>query len=145
MALATNPGRISSPMFVVPLVAIAALVLTRLLVPDLLLDTSLADFLLVSLMLGGAAAWRTGQAVARSWGPFSHLVIYAILLTAAVRFVHFALFEDTLFSLQNFLVELVLLLSIATLGFRYVRREQMTDQYGWLFDKDGTMAWRARN
>lgn len=145
MALASNPGRSSSPMLIMPVVALVGLVLTRLLWPGLLLETSLADFLLVSLVLGGAAAWRTGEAVARGWGPYSHLLVYGALLTFAVRFVHFALFDDTLFSLQNFVVEFVLLLSIATLGFRSVRRRQMTVQYGWLFEEAGPMAWRQRN
>lgn len=145
MADVANPGRSTSAMLVVPMIALAALILARLLFPGMLLETSLADFLLVSLILGGAAAWRTGEAVARGWGPFSHLVVYGLLLTFAVRFVHFALFDDTLFSLQNFVVEFVLLLSIATLGFRAVRRRQMTVQYGWLFEEAGPMAWRPRN
>lgn len=144
MAPVLNPGRSSSPLLIVPLVALAGLILARLLWPGLLLETSLTDFLLVSLVLGGAAAWRTGQAVARGWGAYSHLLLYSLLLTGAVRFVHFALFEDTLFSLQNFVVEFVLLLSIATLGFRFVRRRQMTIQYGWLFEADGPVAWRRR-
>lgn len=144
MTDATNPGRAAAPMLIVPAVALVGLIVARLVYPGLLQDTSLSDFLLVSLVLGGAAAWRTGEAVARGWGSYAHLVIYGALLTAAVRFCHFALFEDNLFSLQNFVVEFVLLMSIATLGYRSVRRRQMTVQYGWLFEPDGPMAWRQR-
>lgn len=139
-----NPGRASSPMLVAPIAALAALACALVVWPGLLVETSAADFILVSLILGGAAAWRTGQAVARGWGSFWHLVAYVVLLAGAVRFCHFALFEDTLFSLQHFALEFVLLMAVATLGFRFVRRRQMTAQYGWMFEAAGPFAWRAR-
>lgn len=138
-----NPGRASSPLLVLPAAALVALAAALLIWPGLLMQTSAADFLLVSLLLGGWTAWRTGEAVARGWGAFSHLVIYVFLLAWAVRFCHFALFADTLFSLQHLVLEFVLLMSVATMGFRFVRRRQMTAQYGWLFEADGPVAWRA--
>ncbi|MBB6310307.1 DUF6867 family protein [Xanthobacter tagetidis] len=140
-----NPGRATSPMLVTPIATLAALAVALVVWPHLLVETSFGDFILVSLILGGATAWRTGQAVARSWGSFWNLVAYVVLLAGAVRFCHFALFEDTLFSLQHFVMEFLLLMAVAALGFRFVRRQQMTAQYGWMFEAHGPFAWRERS
>jgi len=144
MGEAQNPGGSFSLMLVVPLAALVLLVVVLLIWPDLLIGASLGDFLIVTVLLGGGTAWLTGKAVARGWGPYSHLVLYSLLLAGAVRFCHFALFGDTLASLEPALVEFVLLLAIATLGFRALRRRQMTHQYDWMFEPAGPLAWRAR-
>ena len=39
-------------------------------------------FLLLTVVLGGAAAWATGKAIAQTWRPFWHVPTYALLLTA---------------------------------------------------------------
>lgn len=137
-----DPGRRSSPGLVVPLVILAGLALGLALRPGLLADTAPADFLLVSLFLGGGAAWLTGRAVARSWAPLSRLVIYCLLLAAAVRFGHFALFEDALFAPLTSMVEALFLFAVAALGYRHVRKHQMIVQYGWLFAAAGPFGWR---
>lgn len=139
-----DPGRSLSPLLVGPAVAIVVTLALAITFPDVLKTASPVDFVLVTLLLGGGAAWRTGKAVARGWGPYSHLVIYGALLTGAVRFCHFALFEDELFAAEPAAVEFVLLLSIASLGFRALRRTQMTVQYGWMYEAAGPLSWRAR-
>ena len=144
MAMNVDPGRASSPLLIGPLAVIAVLVVLLVIWPRELIGASLADFLLVTLCLGGAAAWRTGKAVAHGWAPYLHLVFYCLLLAGAVRFCHFALFEDELFSIEPFAVEFVLLTAIATLGFRAHRKRQMTVQYGWMYEPAGRLAWRSR-
>ncbi len=144
MADQPDPGRLASPYLVLPGIAILAVVGLGLIHPDLLGETSLGDFLLVTIGLGGGAAWLTGKAVARGWGTFRRLLVYCVLLTAAVRFAHFALFEDTIFSPRAAVVEFILLTAIATLGYRALRRRQMTQQYGWLYEPAGLLAWRER-
>ncbi|MFG1344530.1 hypothetical protein V5F59_06535 [Xanthobacter autotrophicus DSM 431] len=143
MDRSADPGRPSSPMLWGPLVALAVLAVSLFVRPDLLIGRSAADFIIVTVVLGGGAAWLTGKAVARSWEPYSYLVVYGLLLAAAVRFCHFALFEDTLFALKQTVPEFALLFSIATLGFRAMRRRQMTRQYGWLYEPSGRMSWKA--
>lgn len=140
-----DPGRASSPMRIGPLAALVVLVAALFIWPQDLIGASLGDFLLVTLFLGGGAAWLSGKAVARSWAPYSHLLVYCLLLAGAVRFCHFALFEAELFAPEPLAVEFVLLASIATLGFRAMRERQMTVQYGWMYEKAGRMAWRPRN
>lgn len=144
MAEIRNPGRSLAPMLVVPVIALLVLVPVLFVWPSLLIGASFADFLVVTVFLGGGAAWLTGKAVARGWGPYSHLLLYSLLLACAVRFCHFALFGDTLLSPEPALVEFVLLLSVATLGFRMLRRQQMTHQYDWMFEPAGPLAWRMR-
>ncbi|MEP0320678.1 DUF6867 family protein [Bauldia litoralis] len=107
-------------------------------------EVSLGDFLLVTLFLGGGAAYLTGRAVAATWRPYRSLVIYIVLLTAAVRFIHHALFGGTLLSLQFYAVDLVILLVLGSLGFRITRAGQMTTQYGWIFQRSGPLSWRSR-
>lgn len=139
-----DPGRASSPFLIGPALALAGLVGAAALWPRELIGASLGDFLLVTLALGGSAAWRTGRAVAKGWAPYHQLVLYCLFLAGAVRFCHFALFEDDLFALEPFAVEFVLLTAIATLGFRAFRRRQMTVQYGWIYEPAGHFAWRPR-
>ena len=107
-------------------------------------QTNIVDFLLVSVFLGGGAAYLVGRAIALSWAPLRMLVLYTILLAAAVRFIHYALFHGTLLSLQYFAVDLVILAVLAAFGYRITRAGQMTSQYGWLYRRAGPLAWRHR-
>ena len=55
-------------------------------------------FILITLVLGGAGAWATGRAVAKTWRPLAMLAPYMIFLTAGVRFLHYALYAEPLLS-----------------------------------------------
>jgi hypothetical protein len=56
-------------------------------------------FALVTVVLGGWAAWMTGRAFALTWRSPGQAVASLLLLAWAVRFIHYALFEGTLLSL----------------------------------------------
>ncbi|WP_332116646.1 DUF6867 family protein [Azorhizobium caulinodans] len=144
VAPSPNPGRRWAPMVLLPVIALVAVVAAFVLHPQWVVEVSLGDFLLVTVFLGGGAAWMSGRAVAKVWSPFLLVFVYSVLVTCAVRFCHFALFHGTLLSLKYFLVELVILFSIASLGFRTVRKQQMTLRYGWLYESSGPLAWRPR-
>lgn len=107
-------------------------------------EVSLGDFLLVTIVLGGGAAYLTGRAVAGTWRPYVTLVIYLVLLSAAVRFIHYALFGGSLLTLQYYVVDLVILLVIGSIGYRITRAGQMTSQYSWLYERSGPFSWRQR-
>jgi hypothetical protein len=107
-------------------------------------EVSLGDFLLVTVFLGGGAAWLTGRAVAITWRSLWKLLLYVALLTCAVRFIHFALFGGTLLSPYFFLVDFVILLALANLGYRLTRTIQMVSQYSWLFERASPLSWRRR-
>lgn len=92
---------------------------------------SLGVFVVLTVLLGGAAAYTTGKAIAETWKPYWQLIWYMVLLAAAVRFFHYALFEETLLSLKGYAASLVLLLGLAALGHAQARKRQMREQYGW--------------
>jgi hypothetical protein len=95
-------------------------------------EDSLGVFLLVSVAMGGGAAWLAGRAVAQTWRPPWHLVAYMLVLGAAVRFFHFALFGGTLMSLHYYGVDTAIAVALAAAGFRVTRARQMARQYGFL-------------
>jgi hypothetical protein len=107
-------------------------------------EVSLADFLLVTVFLGGGAAWLTGRAVALTWRSWWQLFLYAVLLGMAVRFIHFALFGGTLLSVRFYLVDLAILLGLGSIGYRLTRTGQMVGQYSWLYARSGPLSWRHR-
>lgn len=107
-------------------------------------ESSIGLFLLVTCLMGGWAAWMTGRAVALIWGSVWQCTAYLLLLAAAVRFIHFALFEGTLLSLHYYLVDAVVILAIGLAGYRYRRTTQMTTQYRWLYERTGPLTWRER-
>ena len=58
-------------------------------------------FLVLTCILGGGAAFLAGRGLAGSWKPFWRIFFYMVLLAAAVRFFHYALFDGTLTSLSS--------------------------------------------
>jgi hypothetical protein len=99
---------------------------------------------LVTGAIGGTAAWLTGQAIAQTWRPYWHLVLYILLLGAAVRFVHFALFEADLLALLSYIADTLFLLTVSSFSFRIARTSQMVMQYPWLYERAGLLRWRDR-
>ena len=93
--------------------------------------------------LGAAAAAATGRALAKTWSPLWQIIPAAIVLAAAVRFLHFALFQEELLSLHYYVVTLVILLGVAWLGYKSMRATQMATQYPWAIEKAG-IGWRDR-
>lgn len=111
--------------------------------------------LILTVLLGGAAAFAAGRAVARSWRPANRLVLYAALLGAAFGFLDYALFENPVIpggriledlallrvapaaaladlprALAGFGVNFVFMLAVAGASYRFTRSRQWRDQYG---------------
>ena len=101
-------------------------------------------FLLVTVVMGGGAAWLSGRAIAATWRPWLHVAGYMLILGGAVRFIHFALFEGTLLSPQYYAVDTVVCLFFGFLGFRATRAAQMTTQYRWINAPAGWLRWTRR-
>jgi len=98
---------------------------------DFLADHA-GPFLLVTVALGGGAAWQAGRAIAQTWRPWWQGMLYMLILGAAVRFIHFALFDGTLLSLPAYGLDTAVAIGCAGLGFRTTRARQMASQYGFL-------------
>jgi hypothetical protein len=106
-------------------------------------DSGFWVFLLLTVVIGGAAAIASGRALAKTWGPAWALVPSMIVLSCAVRFLHFALYQEELLSLQFYAVTLIILLIASFSGYRSMRATQMATQYSWAFAKSG-LSWRPR-
>ncbi|TWG98931.1 hypothetical protein L598_001700000240 [Mesorhizobium sp. J18] len=102
------------------------------------------EFLFVTVALAGGAAYLTGRAAARAWVPKAQLVVYMILLAAATRFIHFALFRGTLLTLHYYIVDFVILLVIAFIGMRVTRAKQMSRQYSFKYARNGPLGWTEK-
>ncbi len=88
-------------------------------------------FLALTLVLGGAGAFVTGRAMAQTWRERWKAVAYMVPLAAAVRFLHYALFDEPS-DIAHALPTFALLTAFALAGFALARRRQMAQQYPWL-------------
>ena len=107
-------------------------------------DNSLAAFLILTLLLGGGAAWMTGRALARGWRPLWKVVLGMLLLALAVRFFHWGLADGTLLSLHYYAVDAASLVAIACLSYRLTRAHQMVTQYPWAYRRTSPLTWSER-
>ena len=111
---------------------------------EAIVGTSWPVFLGVTVIIMGFASFMTGQAVAKTWQPFWQVVLYAVLLGAADRFLVFALFEGELFHVGGYIVDTLVLLAIAALGYRLTLARNMVGQYPWLYERNGPLGWREK-
>ncbi len=119
----------------------------------LIYETSIYAFLFVTVVAGGGAAFMIGRAAAKGWKPFWRAVLYVMILSAAIRFLHWGLFagatleswrqaQGTLLSFHYYLTDAAILFIFAAIGFRLQRTAQMVRQYGWLMRKTSPFSWR---
>jgi hypothetical protein len=107
-------------------------------------EASLVEFLVVTVVLGGAGAWLTGRAMASVWRPAWLAALAMLPLAAAVRFIHFALFQGPLLAADRYLLDLVILVAVALAGHRRTRARRMCETYPWLYRPAGPFGWRHR-
>src|SRR4051812_21509783 len=107
-------------------------------------EGSLGVLVLVTLLMGGGAAWVAGRALAANWQPWWHVLVFTLMLGAAVRFIHFAVFGSKLLTLHYYLVDSGVCLLLGVVGFRTMRVRQMVSRYGWINERTGAFSWRRR-
>ena len=101
--------------------------------PHLLYEEStVATFLLVTIALGGGAAWLAGRAIALIWRPWWAVLLATMAIGLGVRFIHFALFGATFLSLHYYIVDTLFAFAFGMAGYRWQRARQMARQYGFL-------------
>ena len=98
-------------------------------------------YLVVTVILGGGGAFSSGRAIARSWQDWPMVILAMAGLAFGVRFIHYALFGETLLSLHFYLADFLTLCAIGLIGHRYTRAGQMTTQYRWLYERTGPLNW----
>ena len=79
-------------------------------------ENGLWTFVLITVLMGGLAAYASGKAIAQTWRPFWHVPLYMLVVAAAVRFLHFALFEEPLASLPSYAADFAIAFAAASLG-----------------------------
>jgi len=107
-------------------------------------ESSLGQFLFISCLIGGWAAWMTGRACALTWRPYPVAALYMLPLGLVVRYIHYVIFEATLTSLHYYLVDTSLLMVFCGLGFRITQVRLMVRQYGWLYEKTSPFTWAKK-
>ena len=88
-------------------------------------------FLALTLVIGGAGAFVTGRAMALTWRSQWLGLAYMVPLAGAVRFLHYALFQEPTTVPQAILCLVVLGLAVMG-GFAVARHNQMRRQYPWV-------------
>ena len=105
---------------------------------------SLWVFMLLTVILGGGAAALTGRAIAATWRPWWHVIAFMLLIGAAVRFLHFALWGGTLLSLTYYVADTAVCLACGLIGFRLMRVSQMVTSYRWINERAGLYRWQRK-
>jgi len=114
-------------------------------------EAEVVIWLALVLCLGGAGAFATGRALARTWQPALRLIPYGLLLAAASGFLCWALFGvpvipasrliaralagdwgEVVLGLSGLGMSFVLLLAMGAAGFTRARERQMRLQYPFL-------------
>ena len=101
-------------------------------------------FLLVTVLMGGSAAYLSGKAIAQTWRPLWQVPLYMLALAAVVRFCHFALFDEPFLSLPSYVIDFAVAFPAAAFGYRIVRARQMTTQYSWLYRRHSLLGWQPQ-
>ena len=115
-------------------------------------QSSILYFLIITVIIGGGAAWMTGRACALTWRSFRVALAYMVLLAFAIRFLHYVIpyheadtgnlaYHATFLSLHYYIVDLAVMLIFCALGYRYTRVNQMVRQYGWLYKKSSPLSY----
>jgi hypothetical protein len=108
------------------------------------LGTSTSVFVGVTVLLMGAAAFMTGQAVANTWRPVWQVLSYCFLLALGSRFLIYALFQGRLLSATGLLADIVVLVLIGLIAYRATRVSKMVAQYPWLYERRGLWSYRKK-
>jgi hypothetical protein len=108
-------------------------------------DNSAFAFIVVTLILGGGAAWLTGRAMARTWQPLWKALGFCLMLALPVRFLHFSLGGGTLLSAHYLLVDGLILIAIGYLSFRIAQTSTMVNQYPWLYERTSPISWTEKS
>ncbi len=122
-------------------------------------------FLTLTIVLGGATALATGRALALTWRPPWHSIIYAVPLAFTIAFLHYALFEEPVipleiimedvadasgfaektwiiaWNLRGWAVQFIIFSCLALTGYRLTRVKQMVRQYGFSYVAKGPFNW----
>lgn len=109
-----------------------------------ILGESIWVFLGLTVVLVGGCAFLMGQAIAATWRSYWQILPYSFVLAAANRFLAFSLFKEQLLAVIPYLVGVVVVWVLATLGYRLTLVDLMVHQYPWLYQRSGLLGWSEK-
>lgn len=101
-------------------------------------------FLGLTVILVGGCAFLMGQAIATTWRSYWQILPYSLVMAAANRFLAFALFKEQLLAVIPYLIAVVVVWALATLGYRLTLVDMMVHQYPWLYERSSLLGWREK-
>jgi hypothetical protein len=104
----------------------------------------LGVFLGLTVVLLGGCSFMVGESLAQTWKPEWHVYVSAGFLGLADRFLVYALFGGTLFSISGYVVHTLVILLFGFVSFRASRARRMVQQYPWLYVRTGLFTWHER-
>ena len=111
---------------------------------SILVEQNLWIFSILTIVLGGGAAYLAGRGLAMKWRPLWMALLAMVPLTLGLRFLHYALFQADLTSLHYLVTDFIVLLVFCILGYRVTLAKKMVRQYPWLYEAAGPWAWRKK-
>jgi hypothetical protein len=108
------------------------------------LGAPLGAFIGLTLVIAGGAVISAGRSVGDNWKPASLVVLAALGIALADRFLIFALFEGELLSLWGFLFHFVILAALGLLSWQAAKVGRMVRQYPWRYERVSPFAYRER-
>ena len=108
------------------------------------LGASPGVFLGLTVLLAGGAAIAAGRAIGDNWKPAWVVVLAALGLALADRFLIFALFDGELLSLWGFVLHFLVLAALGLLSWRVTRVGRMVAQYPWRYERASPFAYREK-
>jgi hypothetical protein len=100
----------------------------------------------------GGFALMSGQAIARTWRPWTQCIGYGLLLSLAARLAEFVLFVGRAQNLDAYILDNALftlvntayLIGVCVIVHRLTLVRMMVTQYPWLYERAGPFSWRAK-
>ncbi len=110
--------------------------------PESLTGPSLAVSIGLTLVLGGGASLLTGRVIAGAWRPAWQVLLAAVGLGFADRFLIYGLFDGPLLSLSGYVVDVAVIAAIGLVSYRLAQVRLMVRQYPWLYRRSGPFTYR---
>jgi hypothetical protein len=100
------------------------------------------QFIGLTVVLFGGAAFMMGRALADTWRPRWQNAVYGVLLGVANRLFQNFLFGNDVLNLVAYVIGIVVLIGIALIAYRATQAHKMVTQYPWLYQRSGPLSWR---
>jgi len=106
------------------------------------LGASWLQFVLLTVIVFGFAAFMMGRALGDTWRPNWQNVAYGLLLGVANRLFQNFLCGNDVINLIAYVIGAALLVAVALVAYRATQAHKMVTQYPWLYERAGPFSWR---